>query len=125
LATASTVTVAPVAGALPMNYIGDLWAIPAGGFMSGGWPGSPEARETMKRLRIEYFAILREQAGRSMEELETDAATPAELFAELARRHSFADKGRFKVAINAEFSDWDAPLSEGDSIVFIPPVAGG
>lgn len=79
----------------------------------------------MKRLSIEYFAILRERAGLDREELETDAATPAELFSELAQRHAFPEEGRFKVAINAEFSDWDTPLAEGDSIVFIPPVAGG
>jgi molybdopterin converting factor small subunit len=30
-----------------------------------------------------------------------------------------------KVAVNAEFSAWDRPLRDGDTIVFIPPVAGG
>jgi molybdopterin converting factor small subunit len=30
-----------------------------------------------------------------------------------------------KVAINAEFGDWAQPLAEGDTVVFIPPVAGG
>jgi molybdopterin converting factor small subunit len=29
------------------------------------------------------------------------------------------------VAINAEFRDWQSPLKDGDSVVFIPPVAGG
>jgi molybdopterin synthase sulfur carrier subunit len=29
------------------------------------------------------------------------------------------------VAVNTEFSDWHAPLKAGDTVVFIPPVAGG
>ena len=28
-------------------------------------------------------------------------------------------------AINDEFADWNADLSDGDAVVFIPPVAGG
>ena len=30
-----------------------------------------------------------------------------------------------RVAVNSEFGEWEQPLSEGDSVVFIPPVAGG
>jgi molybdopterin converting factor small subunit len=29
------------------------------------------------------------------------------------------------VAVNAEFGDWSQPLGAGDTVVFIPPVAGG
>ena len=32
---------------------------------------------------------------------------------------------QLKVAVNSEFSDWSRPLSAGDAVVFIPPVAGG
>lgn len=79
----------------------------------------------MKTLAIEYFAIFRDHAGIDKETLRTDANTPAELFAELAARHSFPELQTVKVAINDEFGDWDARLNEGDSVVFIPPVAGG
>ena len=34
-----------------------------------------------RKLRIEYFAILRDRAGVDAEELDTEAGTPAELFA--------------------------------------------
>lgn len=78
-----------------------------------------------RKLRIEYFAILREQSGLDSEELETAAATPAELFDELCARFGFPDASRFKVAVNEEFSDWHTELRDGDSVVFIPPVAGG
>jgi molybdopterin converting factor small subunit len=30
-----------------------------------------------------------------------------------------------RVAVNAEFGDWSQPLAHGDTVVFIPPVAGG
>jgi molybdopterin-guanine dinucleotide biosynthesis protein A len=77
-------------------------------------------------LTIQYFALLREQAGRSAETLATRAATPAELFAELKSRHGFSlDRDQLKVAVNGEFSDWSRRLAAGDAVVFIPPVAGG
>ncbi len=78
-----------------------------------------------RKLRIEYFAILRDRAGVDAEELDTEAGTPAELFAELSERYPFPEPGQLKVAVNDEFSDWQASLADGDSVVFIPPVAGG
>jgi molybdopterin converting factor subunit 1 len=77
------------------------------------------------RVRIEYFAILRERAGRSSEEVDTNAPTAAELYEELRRRYPFPDRSVLKVAINDEFGDWQTKLVEGDRVVFIPPVAGG
>ena len=60
------------------------------------------------------------------EALSTHAATAAELYAEVAARHGFADSmGRCKVAINNELAGWDRALSEGDVVLFFPPVAGG
>jgi molybdenum cofactor guanylyltransferase len=77
-------------------------------------------------IHIRYYAILREQAGKSTESLATDAATPAALFTELQQRYPFTlNAQQLKVAINTEFRDWNTPLKEGDSVVFIPPVAGG
>jgi molybdopterin synthase sulfur carrier subunit len=29
------------------------------------------------------------------------------------------------VAVNTEFADWSRRLNAGDTVVFIPPVAGG
>ena len=58
--------------------------------------------------------------------MRSTARTPAELYAELTTRHPFTlPKEMLKVAINAEFGDWTQPLAEGDTVVFIPPVAGG
>ena len=79
----------------------------------------------MARIRIEYFAILREHAGRGSEEVETGAATAGELFRELDARYRFPRLAGLKVAINDEFREWTSRLADGDSVVFIPPVAGG
>ncbi|MBM4195600.1 MAG: MoaD/ThiS family protein [Gammaproteobacteria bacterium] len=79
----------------------------------------------MAKIRVQYFAILRERAGRAGEEIDTVAATAGALYAELEGRYSFPALRSVKVAINDEFCPWDAPLSPGDSVVFIPPVAGG
>ncbi|MDP6437738.1 MAG: MoaD/ThiS family protein [Gammaproteobacteria bacterium] len=79
----------------------------------------------MKTLAIEYFAIFRDHAGTDKETLHTEADTPADLFAELSVRHGFPELQTVKVAINDEFGDWNTQLNEGDSVVFIPPVAGG
>jgi molybdopterin-guanine dinucleotide biosynthesis protein A len=78
------------------------------------------------QLTIHYFALMREQAGRTEETLETSAATPADLFAELTARYGFSlAREQLKVAVNSEFADWSRPLRAGDAVVFIPPVAGG
>jgi molybdenum cofactor guanylyltransferase len=83
-------------------------------------------KEPLKTLRIQYFALFREQAGRNEETLESTADTPAKLYSELQSRHPFRLlKEQLRVAINTEFCDWQAPLKNGDTIVFIPPVAGG
>jgi molybdopterin converting factor subunit 1 len=78
------------------------------------------------RINIRYYAILREQAGKSEESLTTQAATAASLFDELKARYPFTlESKQLKVAINTEFRDWHSPLRDGDNVVFIPPVAGG
>jgi molybdopterin converting factor subunit 1 len=78
------------------------------------------------QLKIQYYALMREQAGRSEEAFETSAATPADLYGELAARYGFTlAREQLKVAVNSEFSAWSRPLAAGDAVVFIPPVAGG
>lgn len=80
----------------------------------------------MPRVQLRYYALLREQAGRSAETVESPARTPAELYAELAARHGFRlAQTQVKVAVNSTFADWNRALAEGDEVVFIPPVAGG
>ena len=85
-------------------------------------PNQTPARE----IRVQYYALLREQAGRSSEVLITHARTPRELYAELAARYPFTLPAEMlRVAINTEFGEWTQPLAAGDAVVFVPPVAGG
>jgi len=78
------------------------------------------------QLKIQYFALMREQSGRSEETVETIAATPADLYAELKARYGFTlPREQLKVAVNSEFAPWSRRLAAGDAVVFIPPVAGG
>ena len=80
----------------------------------------------MARVRLKYYAVLREQAGCGEETVDTGAADAAGLYEELARRHGFSlGRDRLKVAVNAEFTGWSQRIAEGDEVVFIPPVAGG
>jgi molybdopterin-guanine dinucleotide biosynthesis protein A len=86
---------------------------------------SPDAA-AQRRIDVQYFALLREQAGIARESVATSARTPAELYAELRSRHGFSlPADMLRVAINDEFGEWSQPLATGDSVVFIPPVAGG
>jgi molybdopterin-guanine dinucleotide biosynthesis protein A len=87
---------------------------------------SGKSEPRARTLRIQYYAVLREQAKRSEETVDTTASTPAELYEELRKRHPFQlAPAQLKVAINADFRDWNTPLANGDTVVFIPPVAGG
>jgi molybdenum cofactor guanylyltransferase len=89
-------------------------------------PTRAEASPVPRQINVQYFALLREQAGRSSESLVTAAATPRELYRELEGRYPFSlAPEMLRVAVNSEFGDWGQPLRDGDSVVFIPPVAGG
>lgn len=80
----------------------------------------------MIQVKVEYFAILREQANRESQNLATDVSTPRELFRRLKSEHQFTlNENILKCAINDSFCDLDTPLSDGDKLVFIPPVSGG
>jgi molybdopterin converting factor subunit 1 len=79
-----------------------------------------------KSVRVRYFAILREQRGLDEERITTEAATAGELYEELRKRHRFTlPADRLRVAVNDEFEPWEAAVRDGDTLVFIPPVAGG
>ena len=80
----------------------------------------------MKKINISYFAILRDQRGESEECFETAAVTVKDLYGELKKSYGLEMcTSRLKVAVNDEFADWDKELNDNDSVVFIPPVAGG
>lgn len=81
------------------------------------------------RVRLLYFAAVRELVGRDEEELvlPPDVRTIGELAAFL-ERHAPSLAGRLgsvRFARNEVFATHDEPVAEGDVIALIPPVAGG
>jgi molybdopterin-guanine dinucleotide biosynthesis protein A len=97
-----------------------------GAAMSALTPDERPSATAAREIRVQYYALLREQAGRSCETLATRARTARELYAELGARHPFTLPAEMlRVAINGEFADWTQPLNAGDAVVFVPPVAGG
>jgi molybdopterin converting factor subunit 1 len=79
-----------------------------------------------RTVHVQYFAVLREQAGRGSEVIQTVAADPEGLYEELRRLRGLSvPRSMLRVAVNEEFADWQRPLEDGDRVVFIPPVAGG
>ncbi len=80
----------------------------------------------MKRITVRYFALFREHAGVGEETLELDAATARDVFEATRERHGSSEpNGHCKVAINDQMVNWDAPVSDGDTVLLFPPVAGG
>jgi molybdopterin converting factor subunit 1 len=78
------------------------------------------------KIEVCYFSILREEANRDKESLETSDATPEALYERLAKTYQFSlPLNSLRVAINNEFMPWSTPLKDKDVVVFIPPVSGG
>jgi len=82
------------------------------------------------KLRVLYFARLRERFGVAEESLDFAGATAAELVASLqARGGVWAEElaaGRaFRVAINQDIVALDAPLPDHAEVAIFPPVTGG
>jgi len=81
-------------------------------------------------LDVLYFAWLRERIGLPRERVETDAATVADLVAELMAREdryavAFQDLKALRVAVDQELTDFDAPLGTAREVAFFPPMTGG
>lgn len=81
-------------------------------------------------LDLRYFAWLRERIGEPAETVETQAATVAELVAELRARDqryafAFSDLTAVRVAVDQELVELEAPLTGAREVAFFPPMTGG
>ena len=81
-------------------------------------------------MDVLYFAWVRERIGIPRESVESQAATVAELVAELSAREeryalAFSDVSALRVALDQELSDFDAPLAGVRAVAFFPPMTGG
>ena len=84
------------------------------------------------KIKILYFASLREKLGKDVEELELPAgvATVAGLRSHLQGRggpfeKAFAEKNLLRAAVNQDMVQATASIKGGDEVAFFPPVTGG
>ncbi len=81
-------------------------------------------------IDVLYFAWVRERIGVPREQVNTDAATVADLIEELKAREeryalAFSDLRALRVAVDQELTDFDAPLAGVREVAFFPPMTGG
>lgn len=81
-------------------------------------------------MDVLYFAWVRERIGIPREKVDTQAATVADLVAELSAREeryaaAFADLSALRVALDQELTDFDASLAGVREVAFFPPMTGG
>jgi len=84
------------------------------------------------RVRLLFFASLREQLGTSGEELDLplEVTTVAALREHLVQRggaygKAFGGKALVRAAVNQDMVQPSASIHAGDEIAFFPPVTGG
>ena len=81
------------------------------------------------KLRIRYFASLRETLGKSQEEVETTANTVGELrnqLLALGGAYLCLERGKaVRMALNQVMVQEDAALTDNAELAFFPPVTGG
>ena len=84
------------------------------------------------KVRLLFFAALREQLGTPGEEIELppDVRTVAGLRSHLRSRGGafekiFADKALVRTAVNQDMVALTARIQAGDEVAFFPPVTGG
>lgn len=80
------------------------------------------------RVRVRFFAALRERFGASEIRLELSEGTDvAAVLARLAADYPGVAlmQQRFTVAVNRSFAKHDRVLVDGDEVALIPPVSGG
>ena len=77
-------------------------------------------------VRVRYFAVLRDRRGLGEESISTDPVTARELADRLIVLHKLdLPPSLIRIAVNGEFVGDQHMLADGDSVVLMPPVAGG
>jgi molybdopterin converting factor subunit 1 len=80
------------------------------------------------KVKVKFFAILRERAGTAevIKEIR-DGSTVAALWQTLQQDYPKLNVTgiRLLYAVNQNYVNPDSKLTDGDEVVFIPPVSGG
>jgi molybdopterin synthase sulfur carrier subunit len=79
------------------------------------------------RVRMRYFASVREMIGLSEEEVAVPAgSTIGSLIERVKNSHEpLHHLKSLLVAVNGEFADMEHELGDGDVVALFPPVSGG
>ena len=84
------------------------------------------------KVRVLYFASVREKVGRDAEEIDlpADISTIAGLRAHLRSRggawaDALAESRLLRTALNQDMAQPAAAIQTGDEVAFFPPVTGG
>ena len=80
------------------------------------------------KVRLLYFAVLRDITGKNEDEVELPEGTRAvEIWNRLRAQHSKLSgyERPPMTAVNEAYVSADQTLRDGDEVAFIPPVAGG
>ncbi len=76
------------------------------------------------KVKVKYFASLKQSLGRSEEQLELDnGMTVSELWQQLSGDELVPEK--VMTAVNMEYVKSDTVLKQDDEVAFFPPVTGG
>jgi len=80
------------------------------------------------KVRVKFFAILRERAGAAEISKEiSDGSTVAQLWESLQKDHPKLAGPTFRLlyAVNQNYVTPEQVLKDGDEVAIIPPVSGG
>lgn len=76
------------------------------------------------RIRVRFFAGLRERTGISERELSVpENTTVAQVWSLLVEKELLSDN--VLAAKNMEYTSFDSEVADGDEVAFFPPVTGG
>ena len=83
--------------------------------------------DTAMNITVLYFASLADEANCHEEKITVPQSTSlTELYEQLRQKHRFSSpQSELRVAVNDYFAKWTDEIYDGDSVVFITPVAGG
>ncbi|ERL55223.1 MoaD/ThiS family protein [Psychrobacter aquaticus] len=86
-----------------------------------------KSTDTVMNITVLYFASLADEANCYEENVAVQQLTSlTELYEQLRQKHRFSrPQSELRVAVNDYFAKWTDQIYDGDSVVFITPVAGG
>jgi molybdopterin converting factor subunit 1 len=77
------------------------------------------------RVRLRYFASLREALGDAEERAVGNGTTAGSLWATLVREHPSLARVRVRFAVDERYVPAEHVLADGDELAVFPPVSGG